>query len=511
MKKTVTLFFSMLILLAVLIPGTAAHAASSSNKTQVFQYLIQKLGFNSAATCGIMANIEHESEFQPNLVIRDANGLPSGGLCQWNGGRFTNLRNFCNNRGYDYLSIEGQLEYLKYELQKDSFKHIYKYLKEVPNNKEGAYNAAHYWCYYFEIPRNRVRQAAARGNAAAEKYWPAFRYVPITEVALKSDADGKTLDLDDVATVRWKAVKGSVTGYLVRLAEKENGSFNWDKAQSCTLPASSKGIDFKLSDLKPGRYAVRVCGVNGLYGVQGGCDNAIKFDVACLTHEYDLKKEKLPTFEKDGKRIYTCAECGEKKVVALKKLTEAGYARRTVQDFAVTDTAATAATLTWDPVSVANGYRIWQKVDDAWVKLKTLSAKATSFRVQGLDSNSPYAFRIASFVKNGEENVFSAPQELALTTRPAGTSLIEAAAKSGGKVSLKWERVKGVDGYIIYLADDPAGEMREVASVGSWWPFVTLRDLGDGTRCYFCVRSYVDTDNGRVLSAPSNVRRATAK
>ena len=326
-----------------------------------------------------------------------------------------------------------------------------------------------------------------------------------------SDADGKTLDLDDVATVRWKAVKGSVTGYLVRLAEKENGSFNWDKAQSCTLPASSKGIDFKLSDLKPGRYAVRVCGVNGLYGVQGGCDNAIKFDVACLTHEYDLKKEKLPTFEKDGKRIYTCAECGEKKIVALKKLTEAGYARRTVQDFAVTDTAATAATLTWDPVSVANGYRIWQKVDDAWVKLKTLSAKATSFRVQGLDSNSPYAFRIASFVKNGEENVFSAPQELALTTRPAGTSLIDAAAKSGGKVSLKWERVKGVDGYIIYLADDPAGEMREVASVGSWWPFVTLRDLGDGTRCYFCVRSYVDTDNGRVLSAPSNVRRATAK
>lgn len=510
MKKTVTLFFSMLILLAVLIPGTAAHAASASNKTQVFQYLTQKLGFNSAASCGILANIEHESEFKPDLVIRDANGLPSGGLCQWNGGRFTNLRNFCNDRGYDYLSIEGQLEYLKFELQKDSFRHIYDYLRKVPNNKEGAYNAAHYWCYYFEIPRNRARQAASRGSSAAEKYWPAFRYVPITDVKLKSDADGKVLDLDEVATVRWKAVKGSVTGYLVRLAEKKNGSFDWNKAQSCVLPASSNGIDFKLSDLKPGRYAVRVYGVNKLYDVQGGCDNAIKFDVDCLTHDFDLKKEKLPTFQKDGKRVYTCDQCGEKKVVALRKLTEAGYARRTVQDFVVKETAANAATLTWDPVSVAQGYRIWQKVDGAWVKLKTLSAKATSFRVEGLDSNAPYAFRIASFVKNGDESVFSAPQELALTTRPAGTSLNEATAKSGGRVSLKWDRVKGVDGYIVYMAD-PSGEMREVAAASSWWPFITLRDLGDTANLSFCVRSYVDTDNGRVLSAPSNVRGATMK
>ena len=511
MKKTIILFFSMLILLAVLIPGTAAHAATYSNETQVFRYLTQKLGFNSAASCGIMANIEHESEFQPNLVIRDANGLPSGGLCQWNGGRFTNLRNFCSNRGYDYLSIEGQLEYLKYELQKDSFKHIYDYLRSVPNNKEGAYNAAHYWCYYFEIPRNRARQADSRGNSAAEKYWKTYRYVPITDVTPKSDADGKVLDLDDVATVRWKAAKGSVTGYLVRLAEKQDGAFSWDKAQSCTLPATSRGIDFDLSDLKPGRYAVRVCGINQLYDVQGGCDGTIKFDVECQTHEFGLKKEKLPTFEEEGKRVYTCAQCGEKKTVALNKLTEEGYARRAVQDFMAKDTAATAATLTWDAMSVTNGYRIWQKVDDVWVKIKTLSAKATSFRVQGLDSNSPYAFRIASFVKNGDENVFSAPQTLELTTRPAATALTEATAKSGGKVSLKWDRVKGVDGYIIYYADDPAGEMREVAAASSWWPFVTLRDLGDGTRYYFCVRSYVDTDNGRVLSAPSNVRRATEK
>lgn len=499
----------MLILLAVLIPGTAAHAAS--NKTQVFQYLTQKLGFNSAASCGIMANIEHESEFKPNLVIRDANGLPSGGLCQWNGGRFTNLRNFCNNRGYDYLSIEGQLEYLQYELQKDSFKHIYKYLKNVPNSKEGAYNAAYYWCYYFEIPRNKATKAVSRGNAAAEKYWPVFCFQPIGDIKLKSDAHGKTLDLDDVATVRWNTAKGSVTGYLVRLAEKKKAGFDWDKAKSCLLSASSRGIDFRLSDLRPGTYAVRVCGVNKQYDAQGGCGNTIQFKVKCLTHVFDLKKETLPTFKKDGARVYECSQCGKQKTVALNKLTKDGYARRTVRDFSAKDTGATVATLTWSPVSVAQGYQIWQKVDNAWVKLKSLSAKATSFRVEGLNSNTHYSFRIASFVKNGKENVYSAPQTLNLFTRPAPTKLTEVTAKSGGKVSLKWNSIKGADGYVIYLADAPGGKMREVAVANSWWPFVTLRDLGKGKSYTFCVRTYVDTDNGRVLSEPSNSMHVTTK
>ncbi len=511
MKKTVSLFFSMLILLAVLIPGTAAYAATPSNQVQVFSYLIQKLGFNSAASCGIMANIEHESEFKPNLVIRDANGLLSGGLCQWNGGRFTNLRNFCNDRGYDYLSIEGQLEYLKYELQKDSFKHIYQYLKKVPNNEEGAYNAAYYWCYYFEIPRNRTAQAKSRGNAAIGKYWPAFQYRPIGKVTLKSAADGKTLDLDDVATVRWSAVEGSVGNYLVKLAEKKDGAFDWEKARTCEVPAKTHGIDFKLSDLNPGRYAVRVYGINKTYGAQGACDNTIKFDVDCLTHDFAVKKETAPTFQKDGKRVYVCTQCGEKKTVELERLTEEGYAKRKVLNFSVDKTAADSATLTWSPMAVSEGYYLWQKIGEEWTKIKTLSANATSYKVTGLECSESYAFRIASFVKNGTKNVISATQELALTTRPAKTELLEATGKSGGKIALKWDRVKGVDGYIVSMADEPDGEMKQIAVVSCWWPAVTLRDLDDDKNYTFTVQSFVDADSGRIYSEPSNQLQATTK
>ena len=511
MKKTVSVFFSMLILLAVLIPGTAVYAATPSNQVQVFSYLTQKLGFNSAASCGIMANIEHESEFNPNLVIRDRNGLLSGGLCQWNGGRFTNLRNFCNDRGYEYLSIEGQLEYLSYELQKDSFNHIYQYLKGVPNNEEGAYNAAYYWCYYFEIPSNRAAKAKSRGDAAISKYWPVFQYRPIGKVTLKSAADGKTLDLDDVATVRWSAVEGSVANYLVKLAEKKNGAFDWEKAQTCVVPAKTHGIDFRLSDLAPGRYAVRVFGFNETYNAQGGCENTIKFNVDCLTHDFALKKETLPTFKKDGKRVYVCAQCGEKKTVALERLTEDGYAKKKVLDFSVDETGANSATLTWSPMAVSEGYFLWQKIGEEWTRIKTLSPNATSYKVEGLQCSESYAFRIASFVKNGTKNVLSATQELALTTRPAKTELLEATAKSAGKVALKWERVKGVDGYIVNMAEGPDGEMKQAAIVSNWFPFMTMRDLEEGKTYTFSVQTYVDTDNGWIYSEPSNQLQATTK
>ena len=510
MKKTISLFFSMLILLAVLIPGTAL-CAFASNQSQVFNYLTQSLGFNSAASCGIMANIEHESEFKPNLVIRDANGLLSGGLCQWNGGRFTNLRNFCNNRGYDYLSVEGQLEYLSYELQKDSFKHIYKYLKSVPNTQEGAYNAAYYWCYYFEIPSDRASKAASRGNAAVSKYWPVFSFRPIGSVTLKSAADGKTLDLDDVATVKWSAADGSVSGYQVLLAQKVKNAFDWDHAKSCTLTPSNRGIDFDLNDLTPGRYAVRVRALDETHGQTGKCENTIKFDVACLKHAFSLRKEVLPTFQKEGKRVYRCDKCGEKNTVTIKKLTQSSYAKRLVQSFLASEVAATRIKLQWTPVSIAEGYRIWQKIDDEWVKIKTLSADTRTSNVVGLEPTESYEFKIMSYVKDGDTVVYSAPQELVVQTRPEPTTLTDANGKSGGRISLKWERVKGVDGYIVYECDEKTGAKTETAVVGTWWPFMTLREYDEGKPYTFCVCSFVETEDGRIVSEPSNLLEAAAK
>ena len=162
-------------------------------------------------------------------------------------------------------------------------------------------------------------------------------------------------------------------------------------------------------------------------------------------------------------------------------------------------------------MSVAEGYRIWQKIEDEWVKIKTLSADTRTSNVVGLEPNKSYDFKIASYVKDGDETVFSAPRELTVTTRPEPTTLTEATGKSNGRISLKWERVKGVDGYIVYVSDDPAGEMTELAVCSNWWPFITLREQDEDARRFFTVCSFVETDDGRIISEPSNQRHAAAK
>ena len=135
-------------------------------KDQVYNYLSSQ-GFNDAAICGIMANIEHESGFRTDAL---GDGQTSYGICQWHNSRWTNLKNYCNNNGLDWKSMEGQLSFLVHEL-KTSYPGVYNTLQNVPNTAEGAYQAAYKWTTDFEIPDNRYERGKQRGNTASSSYW----------------------------------------------------------------------------------------------------------------------------------------------------------------------------------------------------------------------------------------------------------------------------------------------------------------------------------------------------
>lgn len=158
-----------------------AYIARPANVDVIFEFLVTEMGFNSAAACGVLANIEKECAFIEDLYGDDNT---SYGLCQWhdyldeNGnivGRFTDLRNFCNENGYDWQTVEGQLYYLKHELTSGYwYLKTYNYLLSVPNTDQGAYDAAYYWCFNFEIPANRERGSELRGTVARDYYWPLY-------------------------------------------------------------------------------------------------------------------------------------------------------------------------------------------------------------------------------------------------------------------------------------------------------------------------------------------------
>ena len=140
-----------------------------SNEEIIYAFLLNECGFNSAAACGVLANIRAESNFRPEAL----NSIGCYGICQWYAGRRTRLNDFCAENGYDSSTLVGQLWYLKYELQ-NHYKGTWNYLHGVSNDAQGAYDAAYYWCYYFEVPGNRTANSIKRGNSAQDTYWPKY-------------------------------------------------------------------------------------------------------------------------------------------------------------------------------------------------------------------------------------------------------------------------------------------------------------------------------------------------
>lgn len=144
----------------------AVNLTGGDNMEKIFNFLVQVGQFTPAAACGVVANIEHESSFNPTAL--GDNGT-SYGICQWHNSRWTNLKNYCNANRLDWHSLEGQLAFLLYELQ-NSYPGVYSTLKSAGNSSTDAYNCAYKWCVDFEVPADRYNKAVARGNSAKAYY-----------------------------------------------------------------------------------------------------------------------------------------------------------------------------------------------------------------------------------------------------------------------------------------------------------------------------------------------------
>ena len=138
------------------------------NEVAIYHYLIDTMKVNSGVASGILANIERESAFRTSASYQEADGRTSYGICQWNGERLDALKDYA---GDDYITLDGQLEYLYYELQ-HSEKSAWNKLRIWSNSATGAYNTAYNWAKYFE--RCMSSEYVTRANLAKNTYWPEY-------------------------------------------------------------------------------------------------------------------------------------------------------------------------------------------------------------------------------------------------------------------------------------------------------------------------------------------------
>ena len=334
-----------------------------SNEEIIYNFLRDNLGMNTAAACGVLANIERESNFDPTCSWIDTNGLESFGICQWNGSRNTAVRNYCANHGYAATSLIGQLEYLRTELLGDE-SYAYSMVKNVDNTIEGAYQAGYNWAQHFERCAhyyNGVDQYETRAQLAVSKYWPKYcdtslpPFVAITETryTLKNKATNKYLMTDGGSKDEYTNV--SVAAY------SNQDTFHWDcvydslgcklSPQNCSYllnPYSNTpgiGTNINLFRLVGGdatqRWQFTKVG-NGYIihmasnpyltvGVENGSNVALKsYDpsddtqiwyLECLSHNWNSGTvTSSATCTENGVRTYTCSLCGSTRTESISAL-----------------------------------------------------------------------------------------------------------------------------------------------------------------------------------------------
>ena len=506
MKKAlikVLLIAMTLVTLITVIPLSAN--AANDNKSQIFSYLTKEVGLNSAAACGIMANIEKESNFKPTTIIRDSNGLPSGGLCMWNGSRFSRLKKYCSNNGLNYLSVKGQLSYLAYELKLSQYKHIFNYLKNVPNNSSGAYDAAYYWCYYFEIPANRSTRSVQRANTAVRSYWPTYGNKNVVKPTLSLSTDKTSFDLDSSLTLKWTTGGKNADVYKLYVAKKnkDTGNYDWTNSKIYTVTSLKQVI--KTNSLGIGDYSAFVRAKNNLTGNYK--DSAkIKFSVKCLTHEYTKETVKSPTFTTTGTAKLTCSVCKSTKTETLAVLPYSKLSSYAMNTPTAKSRTTDSITLKWTKYEVATGYTVYIRENKEWKKLGTVEG-ATEYTVTGLKSGTKYTFAVKAYVKSGDKTYSTNYSASYVTATKAPSVNLESTKATGnGEVVLNWTHEPKADGYAIYVSIDGVNFEKTATIKDGNDTEHKLTSLKVGRIHYFKVQAYVNAGDHNVYSSSSNVR-----
>lgn len=277
---------ALAMLVVLLFPAGAA-----SNKDKVYEEL-RKQGLNTAAACGVMANIDKESTFKPTATSRGG----SYGLCQWTGSRKTDLFNYCSRNGLDSSSIEGQIAFLMYELQ-TGYRNVYATLLSASNNADGAYNAAYRFCYDFERPANKSGRSSERANLARNTYWPAYKSFVILNGIVKGP-DGKWALYDD----------GNVRTDYTGIAEN---SLGWWRIENGYVNFNAYGVyknEYGWWRVEGGKVTFEADGIyKNEYGWWKTTDSKVTFkETGIFSNKYGkwYVKDSKVDFKKNGKVKY---------------------------------------------------------------------------------------------------------------------------------------------------------------------------------------------------------------
>lgn len=166
-------------------------------------------------------------------------------------------------------------------------------------------------------------------------------------------------------------------------------------------------------------------------------------------------------------------------------------------------------TLSWDQVSGASGYRIYQYNEDtkAYEKVTTISdADTTSYKITGLSSATEYQFKVRAYKKADGVTIWGSSSSVYREyTNPLKTKKLTGSAKASS-VTLQWDKVTRASGYRVYRYNSTTKKYERIAILkGNTTCSYIDSKLKKGSTVKYKVRAYKTYDGVNYYGAYADI------
>ncbi len=325
------------------------------------------------------------------------------------------------------------------------------------NSKSGSAYADTPYDYEFWQYSSVARVTGYTGNLDVN-YW--YKDTDVKTTGLQASAGNAF----DPVTLSWSKAGADVTGYRVYRYDESQGKYVYLKQTS--------GRSFSDTDVTSGK-----------------------------TYQYKVRCY----WEIGGKKYYGTYSSAAEATVPPAKVTGIETTKR----------SSTYLTLSWDKISGASGYRVYQYDNSkkAYVTVATISGGAvTSYKFTGLNSATEYQFKVKAYKKTDSETIWgSASAAFKECTNPLKVKNLKLTTKSSS-VTLKWNKASGASGYQIYRYNSSTKKYEKIATIksGSTVSY-TDQKLKKGTTYQYKVRAYKTYEGKTCHGVFSSVATIKAK
>lgn len=172
----------------------------------------------------------------------------------------------------------------------------------------------------------------------------------------------------------------------------------------------------------------------------------------------------------------------------------------------------TSLKLHWTKVSGVTGYKIYiydSEIKDYVLKQTIKNPNTLSCTVKGLNAGYTYNFKIATYCTiDGVDYIsYLSSNALATMTVPANSKIVQLLGKNHS-VQIRWKKIEGASGYIIYRYNKKTKKYVRIAKIKGNSKFTyTNKNLKKSTTYKYKVKAYKEL-NGKTLNGKISAKKS---